>query len=74
MIQSYIVVTIVVVSRLVYRKGMDLLAGIIPEICAKHQDVQFIIGMYSGVLIEYQLLTVFNLKSGFTSVPRGIAR
>lgn len=37
-------VTIVVVSRLVYRKGMDLLAGIIPEICTKHPDVQFIIG------------------------------
>ena len=52
MIESYIVVTIVVVSRLVYRKGMDLLAGIIPEICAKHQDVQFIIGMYCGALIN----------------------
>ncbi|XP_064611415.1 phosphatidylinositol N-acetylglucosaminyltransferase subunit A-like [Liolophura sinensis] len=37
-------VTIVVVSRLVYRKGMDLLAGIIPELCLKHPDVQFIIG------------------------------
>ncbi|XP_045162408.2 phosphatidylinositol N-acetylglucosaminyltransferase subunit A-like [Mercenaria mercenaria] len=37
-------ITIVIVSRLVYRKGMDLLAGIIPEICSKHPDVQFIIG------------------------------
>ncbi|XP_052761075.1 phosphatidylinositol N-acetylglucosaminyltransferase subunit A-like [Mya arenaria] len=37
-------ITIVVVSRLVYRKGMDLLAGIIPEICFRHSDVQFIIG------------------------------
>ena len=37
-------VTIVVVSRLVYRKGMDLLAGVIPIICSKHPDVHFIIG------------------------------
>lgn len=37
-------VTIVVVSRLVYRKGMDLLAGVIPIICSKHPDVCFIIG------------------------------
>ena len=45
-------VTIVVVSRLVYRKGMDLLAGIIPEICTKHPDVQFIIGRYTIKLYE----------------------
>ncbi|KAJ8321018.1 hypothetical protein KUTeg_002605 [Tegillarca granosa] len=37
-------ITIVLVSRLVYRKGMDLLASIIPQICQKHKDVQFIIG------------------------------
>ena len=37
-------VTIVVVSRLVYRKGMDLLAAIIPLICSKHAQVQFLIG------------------------------
>ncbi|XP_060603415.1 phosphatidylinositol N-acetylglucosaminyltransferase subunit A-like [Ruditapes philippinarum] len=37
-------ITIVIVSRLVYRKGMDLLAGIIPVICNKHPDVNFIIG------------------------------
>lgn len=37
-------ITIVVVSRLVYRKGMDLLAGILPIMCANHSDVQFIIG------------------------------
>ena len=39
-------VTVVVVSRLVYRKGMDLLAGIIPIICARHPDLHLIIGMY----------------------------
>lgn len=37
-------ITIVVVSRLVYRKGMDLLAGIIPDVCQRHPDVHFIIG------------------------------
>nr|CAB3264858.1 phosphatidylinositol N-acetylglucosaminyltransferase subunit A [Phallusia mammillata] len=35
---------IIVMSRLVYRKGMDLLAGIMPEICQHYSDVDFIIG------------------------------
>lgn len=38
-----IVVTIVIVSRLVYRKGVDLLARIIPNLCSRYQDVQFLI-------------------------------
>ncbi|XP_075214011.1 phosphatidylinositol glycan anchor biosynthesis class A [Lycorma delicatula] len=37
-------VTIVLVSRLVYRKGIDLLAQIIVDICHKYQDVEFLIG------------------------------
>ncbi|KAL7292480.1 hypothetical protein TKK_0014056 [Trichogramma kaykai] len=37
-------ITIVIVSRLVYRKGMDFLAGVIPEICKRHENVQFLIG------------------------------
>ncbi len=36
--------TIVVVSRLVYRKGTDLLAAIIPKICQTYPNVDFIIG------------------------------
>jgi phosphatidylinositol glycan class A protein len=36
--------TIVVISRLVYRKGVDLLAGVIPIICSKYQKVRFIVG------------------------------
>lgn len=36
--------TVVVVSRLVYRKGIDLLGGIIPVLCAKHSDLSFLIG------------------------------
>ncbi|KAM4818540.1 phosphatidylinositol N-acetylglucosaminyltransferase subunit A isoform 2-T2 [Thomomys bottae] len=38
------IITIVVVSRLVYRKGTDLLSGIIPELCQKYPDLNFIIG------------------------------
>lgn len=37
-------ITVVVISRLVYRKGMDLLAGIIPLITRKYPQVEFIIG------------------------------
>ncbi|XP_076396987.1 phosphatidylinositol glycan anchor biosynthesis class A isoform X2 [Megachile rotundata] len=36
-------ITIVIVSRLVYRKGVDLLARIIPNICSRYTDVQFLI-------------------------------
>ncbi|POG70843.1 glycosyltransferase family 4 protein [Rhizophagus irregularis DAOM 181602=DAOM 197198] len=41
---TYIKVTIVVASRLVYRKGMDLLVAAIPRICQMHSKVKFIIG------------------------------
>ncbi|KAI6228542.1 GlcNAc-PI synthesis protein [Aphelenchoides besseyi] len=37
-------ITIVVLCRLVYRKGADLLVQVIPEICRQHPTVQFIIG------------------------------
>ena len=37
-------VTIVVVSRLVYRKGMDLLIDLIPPICEAYPKVDFLIG------------------------------
>lgn len=37
-------IKIVIVSRLVYRKGMDLLSAVIPEICSEHADVDFVIG------------------------------
>lgn len=32
------------VSRLVYRKGIDLLAGVIPIICKKYPSIKFYIG------------------------------
>ena len=40
----FVTVTIIIISRLVYRKGMDLLAGVIPEICSLYDNVDFIIG------------------------------
>jgi len=36
-------ITIAVITRLVYRKGVDLLAFVIPIICKKHPEVNFII-------------------------------
>ena len=36
-------ITIVVLCRLVYRKGIDLLIDIIPEICSLHPEVSFLI-------------------------------
>uniref|UniRef100_A0A8C6U7F6 Phosphatidylinositol N-acetylglucosaminyltransferase subunit A n=1 Tax=Neogobius melanostomus TaxID=47308 RepID=A0A8C6U7F6_9GOBI len=37
-------ITIVVISRLVYRKGIDLLGGIIPDLCHKYPELHFLIG------------------------------
>jgi len=37
-------ITIVVLSRLMYRKGIDLLIAAIPRLCAQHTDIHFLIG------------------------------
>ncbi|CAN1253033.1 Phosphatidylinositol N-acetylglucosaminyltransferase subunit A [Linum perenne] len=37
-------IVIVVISRLVYRKGADLLVEVIPEVCRLYPDVRFIVG------------------------------
>ncbi|XVF20278.1 hypothetical protein REPUB_Repub11eG0184100 [Reevesia pubescens] len=37
-------VVIVVISRLVYRKGADLLVEVIPEVCSLYPNVRFIVG------------------------------
>ncbi|KAK9744016.1 PIGA (GPI anchor biosynthesis) [Popillia japonica] len=37
-------VTIVIVSRLVYRKGVDLMAHVISQLCSIYRDVNFLIG------------------------------
>ncbi|KMZ68741.1 UDP-GlcNAc: phosphatidylinositol N-acetylglucosaminyltransferase subunit A, family GT4 [Zostera marina] len=37
-------IIIVIISRLVYRKGADLLVELIPEVCHKFPNVRFIVG------------------------------
>jgi phosphatidylinositol glycan class A protein len=37
-------ITVVVMSRLVYRKGVDLLVRVIPAVCAMHPHVDFVVG------------------------------
>ena len=39
-------VTIVVMSRLVFRKGIDLLIEVIPTICKQFPYVHFVIGLF----------------------------
>ena len=41
-------VTVVALSRLVYRKGIDLLAAVLPELCARHPHVQACSGRAGG--------------------------
>ncbi|XP_075972365.1 phosphatidylinositol glycan anchor biosynthesis class A [Anticarsia gemmatalis] len=37
-------ITIVIVSRLVYRKGVDLMAAVIADMCPRYSNIRFIIG------------------------------
>jgi len=47
-------IKVVVVSRLVYRKGVDLLVGIIPQICNLLPQVDFIVGGDGNKLLNLQ--------------------
>ena len=47
-------IKVVVVSRLVYRKGVDLLVGIIPKICDLLPQVDFIVGGDGNKLLNLQ--------------------
>ncbi|KAL3911079.1 MAG: hypothetical protein SGARI_001817 [Bacillariaceae sp.] len=47
-------IKVVVVSRLVYRKGVDLLVGIIPKICHACPQVDFIVGGDGNKLLNLQ--------------------
>ena len=47
-------IKVVVVSRLVYRKGVDLLIGIIPTICRQLDNVDFIIGGDGSKMLALQ--------------------
>jgi phosphatidylinositol glycan class A protein len=46
------VVNILVASRLVYRKGIDLLVFVIPKICSLFPNVYFLIGMINLFLLK----------------------
>uniref|UniRef100_UPI00358E9EF0 phosphatidylinositol N-acetylglucosaminyltransferase subunit A n=1 Tax=Myxine glutinosa TaxID=7769 RepID=UPI00358E9EF0 len=37
-------ITVVIISRLVYRKGVDLLAGVLAQLAATRSDLNFVIG------------------------------
>ncbi|KAJ3061742.1 hypothetical protein HDU98_002354 [Podochytrium sp. JEL0797] len=47
-------ITIVVISRLVYRKGTDLLVSVIPTICDRFPEVEFIIGGDGAKRVEVE--------------------
>jgi len=53
-------INVVVVSRLVYRKGVDLLVGIIPIICNLLPEVDFILGGDGNKLINLQEMVEGN--------------
>jgi phosphatidylinositol N-acetylglucosaminyltransferase subunit A len=48
------VITVIVLCRLVYRKGIDLLIDVIPEICSKHDNVNFLIAGEGPKKIELE--------------------
>lgn len=59
------VITIVALSRMVYRKGIDLLAAIMPVIARRHPNVEFIIGVWissSTLLWFYPQIVLFNVS------------
>lgn len=46
-------VTIVVVSRLAYRKGVDLLVAVAPRICKLFPNVRFLVGSLPGHVLLF---------------------
>ena len=59
----YCLVTIVAMSRLVYRKGVDLLALVIPIICKKYPNVSYDTLSLKIVHISFQLNFIDRLTS-----------
>ncbi|BFU23878.1 phosphatidylinositol N-acetylglucosaminyltransferase subunit A, putative [Entamoeba histolytica HM-1:IMSS-B] len=47
-------INIVILSRLVYRKGIDLAVGIIPYICSKYPKVNFIVGGNGPMMLNFE--------------------
>lgn len=59
LVWSVIAVTVVILSRLVYRKGMDLLAGVIPLITALYPQVHFLIGKSPKLIFSFFFLILY---------------
>ena len=57
----FFVVNIVVMSRLVYRKGADLLVGLVPLVCKARPEVHFIIGEVNRYIYIYILVSALHL-------------
>jgi len=53
-IADALTVCIVVLSRLMYRKGIDLLLTAIPRLCAKHPDLHFVVGGDGPKFVELE--------------------
>jgi phosphatidylinositol N-acetylglucosaminyltransferase subunit A len=47
-------IKVIVISRLVYRKGVDLLVGIIPNVCRLMKNVDFVVGGNGNKLLQLQ--------------------
>lgn len=66
-------INIVYISRLMYRKGVDLLIGIIPDIIKKYKNVNFIIGgdgdkmfLMKQLIQKYEIYDRIELLGGLT--------
>ncbi|KAI5455533.1 Phosphatidylinositol N-acetylglucosaminyltransferase GPI3 subunit [Naganishia albida] len=68
-------ITVVVISRLVYRKGIDLLVAATPHICKIFPDVRFIIGGDGPKMVELEQMREMHLLQDrielLGSVPPG---
>ena len=50
--------TVVALSRLVHRKGIDLLAVVVCEICRRRPDLCFVIGAPDSILLPLQVVNL----------------
>lgn len=61
-------VTIVVLSRLVYRKGIDLLVALVPRICALYPGVRFLIAGDGPKKVDLEQMRDEHLLHGRVSI------
>jgi phosphatidylinositol glycan class A protein len=56
-------VTIIVISRLAYRKGVDLLVATAPRICAAFPNVRFVVGVYFVLSCDFYRYGITSCSS-----------